>query len=55
MTGLLPDRRGLALSDLADREIAEGRHQDFDDAESIAGDPAILWRRIGGHEIFGEP
>jgi hypothetical protein len=21
----------------------------------IDGEPAILWRRIGGHEIFGEP
>lgn len=24
-------------------------------AERVPGDPHIIWRRIGGHEIFGNP
>ena len=22
---------------------------------SVGGQPAVLWRRVGGHEIFGDP
>jgi hypothetical protein len=36
-------------------EIAKGRATFEYGTELAEGDPHIIWRRIGGHAIFGDP
>lgn len=56
-------RRGLRVKPMQDAdwifemtwEIQDGRATFEYGEELSAGDPHIIWRRIGGHAIFGDP
>ena len=36
-------------------EIADGRATFQYGEERVSGEPHIVWRRIGGHDVFLEP
>ena len=36
-------------------DMPNGRATFMYGAEQIAGEPHIIWRRIGGHEIYNKP